>query len=65
VEPDPEPHGSVLFFLGWILIQEGKHDPQKYVEKVRKFHVFKCWMFSFEYWRLLLKLELPSWRAKG
>jgi hypothetical protein len=30
-----------------IRIQEGKNDPQKY-KKVRKFHVLKCWTFSFE-----------------
>jgi hypothetical protein len=30
-----------------IRIQEGKNDPQK-VEKIKKFHVLKCWMFSFE-----------------
>ncbi len=24
------------------------------IEKVKKFHVLKCWMFSFEGWRLLL-----------
>ncbi len=27
-------------------IQEGKNDPQ--ILKSKKFHVFKCWMFSFE-----------------
>jgi hypothetical protein len=31
----------------WIRIQEGKNDPQKY-KKVKKCHVLKCWMFSFE-----------------
>jgi hypothetical protein len=32
--------------VGWVLIriQEGKNDPQK----MNKFHVLKCWMFSFE-----------------
>jgi hypothetical protein len=31
----------------WIRIQEGKNEPQKlYV--IKKFHVLKCWMFSFE-----------------
>jgi len=30
-----------------IPIQEGKNDPQK-IEKMKKFHVLKCWMFSFE-----------------
>jgi hypothetical protein len=30
-----------------IRILEGKNDPEKY-EKVYKFHVLKCWMFSFE-----------------
>jgi hypothetical protein len=31
----------------WNRIQEGKNDPEKY-KKVKKFHVLKCWMFSFE-----------------
>ncbi len=31
----------------WILIQEGKNDPQIY-KKMNNFHVFKRWMFSFE-----------------
>jgi hypothetical protein len=36
----------------WIRIQEGKNnDPQK-LKKVKKFHVLKCWMFSFEGRRL-------------
>jgi hypothetical protein len=30
-----------------IRIQEGKNDPQK-LKKIKKFHVLKCWMFSFE-----------------
>jgi hypothetical protein len=30
-----------------IQIQEGKNDPQKY-KHIKKFHVLKCWMFSFE-----------------
>jgi hypothetical protein len=29
-----------------ILIQEGKKTHKK-VEKIEKFHVLKCWMFSF------------------
>jgi hypothetical protein len=36
----------------WIRIQEGKNDQQK-IEKNKEFHVLKCWMFSFEGWRLL------------
>jgi hypothetical protein len=33
--------------LIWIRIQKGKNDPQK-EKKVKTFHVFKCWMLSFE-----------------
>jgi hypothetical protein len=29
-----------------IRIQEGKNDQQK-KKKIKKFHVLKCWMFSF------------------
>ncbi len=36
-----------------IRIQEGKNYPQK-KKIVKKVHVLKCWMFSFEGWRLLL-----------
>jgi hypothetical protein len=32
-----------LILVGWIRIQEGKNDQKK----VNKFHVLKCWMFSF------------------
>jgi hypothetical protein len=35
---DPDPN--------WIRIQEGKNTHK--VEKNKKIHVFKCWMFSFE-----------------
>ncbi len=42
--------GSAFKLRIWIRIQEGKN-PQK---KVQNFHVLKCWMFSFEGWRLLL-----------
>jgi hypothetical protein len=41
---------SVNLPLGFrirIRIQEGKYDPQK-EKKLKKFHVLKCWMFSFE-----------------
>jgi len=31
----------------WIRIQESKNDPEKY-KKVNRFHLSKCWMFSFE-----------------
>jgi hypothetical protein len=61
---------SVLRILDWIRIRwgqwiririkEGKNDPQKQ-KKVEKFHVFKCWMFSFQGWRLLLLLGRPLW----
>ncbi len=37
----------------WIRIQEGKNDPQKQ-NFFLKVHVLKCWMASFESWRLLL-----------
>ncbi len=33
-------------FLFRIRIQEGKSDPEKQ-EKIKKFYVLKCWMFSF------------------
>ncbi len=36
-----------------IRIQEGKNDLKKW-KKVNTFHIFKCWMFSFEGWILLL-----------
>ncbi len=36
-----------------IRIQEGKNFPQKQ-KKIKNFHVFKCWTFSFEGGRLLL-----------
>jgi hypothetical protein len=39
--------GSKSGFGNRIRIQEGKNDPQKY-KKVKKFHVLKCAMFSFE-----------------
>jgi hypothetical protein len=32
------------------------------MKKVKKTHVLKCWMFSFEGRRPLLKLRRPSWR---
>ncbi len=40
----------------WIRIRNPDPDPggQKWhtkLEKIRKFHVLKCWMFSFEGWR--------------
>jgi hypothetical protein len=43
-----EPGLRIRIQLGqWIRIQEGKNDPKKW-EKIKKFHVLKCWMFSFE-----------------
>ncbi len=39
LDPDPDPGGQK-----W---------PKK-VTKIKKFHVLKCWTFSFESWRLLL-----------
>jgi hypothetical protein len=58
---DPDPHGSALIWVArsgsaiWmrIKIQEGKMT-YKNRKKVRNFHVFKNWMFSFKGWRLLL-----------
>jgi hypothetical protein len=43
--------------IGWILIrtQEGKKEPLKQI-KVKKFHVLKCWMFSFD--------SLDVWKPK-
>jgi hypothetical protein len=48
VDPDPDPGG------------------QKWPTKVEIFHVYvlKCWMASFESWRLLLKLGLSLWRPR-
>jgi hypothetical protein len=37
--------GSVSGFATRIRIQEGKNDPQK-IEKIKKFHVLKFWMFT-------------------
>ncbi len=44
VDPDPDPD--------WIRIQGGQKWSTK-IEKSLKFHFFKCWIFSFEGWRLL------------
>jgi hypothetical protein len=38
------------------VVEEGKNDPQKY-KKVIKFHVLKCWMFSFEAERFSYSLD--------
>ncbi len=54
----------------WIWIRIRTHfgwrdsDPgrQKSAIKAKKFHVLKCWAFSFEGWRLLLLLGRPFWR---
>jgi hypothetical protein len=45
---DADPQWSELILVGWIRIrlQEGKINPNK----VKKFNVLKCWMFSFEDW---------------
>jgi hypothetical protein len=40
----PDPHGSEFILFGWIRIDVGKKDPEKKVKR--------CWMFSFEVWRL-------------
>jgi hypothetical protein len=57
-DPDPQCFWSVWTgsesALGMpILIKEGKNVPRP-PKKVKKFHVFKCWMFSFEVRKLLL-----------
>jgi hypothetical protein len=39
--------GSVFGIRIRIRIQDGKNDPPK-KKTVKKFHVLKCWMFSFE-----------------
>jgi hypothetical protein len=46
---DPDPDWMRIQSGPWIRIriQEGKNDPQKF-KKVKTFHVFKCWIFSFE-----------------
>jgi hypothetical protein len=45
--PNRQGFGSGSVFGIWIRIQEGKNDPQN-EEKLKKYHVLKCWMFSFE-----------------
>ncbi len=44
---DPDQYWIRIQSGQWILIKEVKNDPQK-VEKNKKFHVFKSWMFSIE-----------------
>jgi hypothetical protein len=39
--------GNVFGIWIRVRIQEDKNDPRK-KEKIKKFHVLKCWMFSFE-----------------
>jgi hypothetical protein len=52
-EPDPD----------WIRSVDPDPEGQKWwttkIEKVKKFHVLKFWMFSFEGWRVLLSLGRP------
>ncbi len=38
---------QIQFFRSGIRIQGGKNDPQNQ-KKIKKFHVLKCWMFSFK-----------------
>jgi hypothetical protein len=50
---------EILFwtvFWIWIPIGSGSKSAKMTtkIEEVKKFHVLKCWMFSFEEWRLLL-----------
>jgi hypothetical protein len=49
--------------VGWIQIQEGKKNEKK-LNKVEKFYVLKCWIFSIEGWRLLLKLGYTLLRPR-
>jgi hypothetical protein len=44
---DPDPHRECGIGSG---TKVGKNDPQKQEKgkKMKKFHVLKCWMFSFE-----------------
>jgi hypothetical protein len=49
-DPDPDPGGYLEDF--------------KEKKKGKRFHVSKCWMFSFDGWRLLLYLGHPSWRSR-
>jgi hypothetical protein len=44
---DPDLHGFAWILVVWFRIHEGKNDPQKY-KKVKKLHVLKRWIFSFE-----------------
>jgi hypothetical protein len=46
---DPDPNSIRIQSGQWIRIriQEGKNAPKK-EKKIKKFHVSKCWMFSFE-----------------
>jgi len=48
---DPDPHRSSLILVGWIRIQI-------------QIHVLKCWMLSFEGWRLILLFRNPSRRPR-
>jgi hypothetical protein len=59
VHPDPDwiwiqwfP-GSGTGFTIRSGFREGKNNPQ-IRKKLNKFHFLKCWMFSFEGWRLLM-----------
>jgi hypothetical protein len=51
---DPDPHGSALILVAWVRIRN--NDPQK-LRKEEKFHVLKCWMFSFEGLNVLLGIN--------
>ncbi len=53
---NPDPYEPALTLFSWIRfrIRIGNVDPDPKKKKVKKFHVMKCWMFSFEGWRLLL-----------
>jgi hypothetical protein len=46
-----------------IRTQEGKQRPTN-KKKVRKIHVLKSWIFSFDGGRLLLVTGRSSWRSK-
>jgi hypothetical protein len=52
---DPAPYGSTLIFglLDPVPDPHWECGSGSEKKKVKKFHVLKCWMLSFESWRLL------------
>jgi hypothetical protein len=70
-DPDPDPNWIRIQSGQWIRMRIRNPDPdpggQIWPTKVAKkseIHVLKCWMFSFESWRLLLYLGRPLFRPR-